>query len=958
MPFQPEKITKQHVLKAIELIDSGKYEVSASTGYDVVINGKKYPPKELMRFAHEQATGEYLWNLSGGQPTNKYLEAMGFEIVNKSGSDPWGQIIDEYKAVVAGTKNTGEVYKWKFITANAGRLNPNAPNFEEQLRSVNFLNLVYHNGAGVLFHLLREYPNEVQECFVKLFNESKPLANRVADFYNETLSLYRRIEPKLSHHQDERSIATYLTIQYPDRYTFYKNSFYKKLCERLNIKAQKKLKKYVHYLELIKEFVSKYVNKDEELLQIKRNFLTNDCYPDDNNLILVQDILYQVLDHPGQSEVKYWRIGTTIDDEDYLPEMLKDEVVAIGWSALGDLDSADIKNRKDVIELLDKAKYTYKSNSSKSRKAGEILSFYESVRVGDIVLAQEGDTVKAIAEITDDYLFNPVSEAAHTRAVRWLNTNPLEFSSSEGRNTTFVEITSKESIDEIKKHLDPKLISKNEFKTIDMSKSLNTIMYGPPGTGKTYNTIEKAIRLANPAYVFPNTGDKVKDREEIKKEFDRLKKLGQVYFTTFHQSLSYEDFIEGIKPLPPVPGQSVQYDVVPGLFKQACAMAAHNCYNEYIKSNKSDTDYTFDDLYDAFITDVEALLEKNTPPVYKTIQGRDVEIKEINKNDSIIARAKDSIAKQSAPLTKENIQKLYDRFETIEEIKGLDEVRDTVQITPRITEFYAVFRGLKDFEKTFKPNTEYIKEVNISENFDVDEIQKKFDGGVYNEAMKAFGQKALPVVFVIDEINRGNVSQIFGELITLIEDDKRAGRQEALEAKLPYSKKYFSVPANLYIVGTMNTADRSVEALDTALRRRFAFEEKMPEPKLLTGSVKDISLESLLIKINERVELLLDRDHTIGHSYFITVKDEVELKLAFKNKILPLLQEYFYGDYGKIGLVLGTGFVNDNVKPNKTPFAPFKYPNGSDQFVSQKCELIPINDDFKIIEAVKTLMSN
>jgi hypothetical protein len=417
----------------------------------------------------------------------------------------------------------------------------------------------------------------------------------------------------------------------------------------------------------------------------------------------------------------------------------------------------------------------------------------------------------------------------------------------------------------------------------NLSMSLNQILFGPPGTGKTYNTIEKAIRLANPSYVFPNTGDKVKDREEIKKEFDRLKKLGQVYFTTFHQSLSYEDFIEGIKPLPPVPGQPVQYDVVPGLFKQACAMAAHNCYSEYIKSNKSDTDYTFDDLYDAFITDVEALLEKNMPPVYKTIQGRDVEIKEINKNDSIIARAKDSIARQSAPLTKENIEKLYDRFETIEEIKGLDEVRDTVQITPRITEFYAVFRGLKDFEKTFKPNTEYIKEVNISENFDVDEIQKKFDGGVYNEAMKAFGQKALPVVFVIDEINRGNVSQIFGELITLIEDDKRAGRQEALEAKLPYSKKYFSVPANLYIVGTMNTADRSVEALDTALRRRFAFEEKMPEPKLLTTIVKDISLESLLVKINERVELLLDRDHTIGHSYFININkdDTLALKSCF-----------------------------------------------------------------------------
>jgi hypothetical protein len=598
--------------------------------------------------------------------------------------------------------------------------------------------------------------------------------------------------------------------------------------------------------------------------------------------------------------------------------------------------------------------YFYLCRGNKMILIGKITGDSEAVEYeswGDEGWAQRSFII--ISESVKEYKYKGEQKwwTPNFRSTCWqINNDELEMANEKLFSPFFQTIFLKPIQEDSK---EDKKISNN-----NMNKVLNTILYGPPGTGKTYNTIEKAIRLANPAYVFPNTGDKVKERQEVKKEFDRLKKLGQVYFTTFHQSLSYEDFIEGIKPLPPVAGQSVQYDVVPGLFKQACAMAAHNCYNEYIKSNKSDTDYTFDDLYDAFITDVESLLEKNTPPVYKTIQGRDVEIKEINKNDSIIARAKDSIAKQSAPLTKENIQKLYDRFETIEEIKGLDEVRDTVQITPRITEFYAVFRGLKDFEKTFKPNTEFIKEVNVSENFDVDEIQKKFDGGVYNEAMKTFGQKALPVVFVIDEINRGNVSQIFGELITLIEDDKRAGRQEALDAKLPYSKKYFSVPANLYIVGTMNTADRSVEALDTALRRRFAFEEKMPEPKLLTGSVKDISLESLLIKINERVELLLDRDHTIGHSYLITVKDDVDLKLAFKNKILPLLQEYFYGDYGKIGLVLGTGFVIDNVKLNKTPFAPFKYPNGNEQFISQKCELIPINEDFKIIEAVKTLMSN
>ena len=168
----------------------------------------------------------------------------------------------------------------------------------------------------------------------------------------------------------------------------------------------------------------------------------------------------------------------------------------------------------------------------------------------------------------------------------------------------------------------------------------------------------------------------------------------------------------------------------------------------------------------------------------------------------------------------------------------------------------------------------------------------------------------------IDEINRGNIANIFGELITLIEDDKRIDTDNYIPAKLPYSNEDFGVPPNLYIIGTMNTADRSVEALDTALRRRFSFIEMNPEPaKLSTTEFKcdGIDLESLLISINSRIEKLLDKDYCIGHSYFMTIKNRKqplnEIKAIFKNKILPLLQEYFYGDWGKIMLVIGKEFV-------------------------------------------------
>jgi len=179
-------------------------------------------------------------------------------------------------------------------------------------------------------------------------------------------------------------------------------------------------------------------------------------------------------------------------------------------------------------------------------------------------------------------------------------------------------------------------------------------------------------------------------------------------------------------------------------------------------------------------------------------------------------------------------------------------------------------------------------------------------------------------VLIIDEINRGNVAEIFGELITLVEEDKRQGKDEVIKVTLPYSKKDFSVPSNLYIIGTMNTADRSVEALDTALRRRFSFVEMMPEYELpeLNREMAGIKLSTLLKTINQRIEKLLDRDHQIGHSYFLKINNDVGLQQVFKDKIIPLLQEYFYGDYEKLGLVLGVGFVKPIIGETKL-FAKF-----------------------------------
>ncbi|MBS1744021.1 MAG: AAA family ATPase [Bacteroidetes bacterium] len=189
-----------------------------------------------------------------------------------------------------------------------------------------------------------------------------------------------------------------------------------------------------------------------------------------------------------------------------------------------------------------------------------------------------------------------------------------------------------------------------------------------------------------------------------------------------------------------------------------------------------------------------------------------------------------------------------------------------------------------------------------------------------NRQRRFKSESVLEYYLIIDELNRGNVASIFGELITLIEDDKRLGGESEIILNLPYSKSSFGVPLNLRIIGTMNTADRSVEALDTALRRRFSFEEIIPEPTLLPESAEDfpINLRKLLVTINNRIEKLIDKDHTIGHAFLINVDTIEDLKKVFANKILPLLQEYFYGDYGRIGLVIGEAFLV--IKKQETAF--------------------------------------
>jgi 5-methylcytosine-specific restriction protein B len=470
----------------------------------------------------------------------------------------------------------------------------------------------------------------------------------------------------------------------------------------------------------------------------------------------------------------------------------------------------------------------------------------------------------------------------------------------------------------------------NELKTYAMSNSskkvsLNTILYGPPGTGKTYNSINKAIAIINPDF------DLTQDRKIVKEEFDLLVGLGQIVFTTFHQSMSYEDFVEGIKPKVEEDAnenKQVVYEIEDGIFKRLANKA--KLTNTSINSNS--TQYSFDDAWDDLISEAEQNIENGTPETLK-IQTPNLGLKiiEITERGNLKLKPIYSEDAKEYTVSYSRVKRLHEAFPDLSSVKNIDK------------EFRAVIGGSNSTAYWSILNVLNPKIIANSSNIDI-----------------AQETPSIPFVLIIDEINRGNISSIFGELITLIEDSKRLGQIEELEVLLPYSKTKFGVPSNLYIIGTMNTADRSVEALDTALRRRFSFEEMPPcyDLKELNNEVFGFQLKAILETINKRIVRLLNNDHAIGHSYFLNKNEETLMESFYKN-IIPLLQEYFFGDYGKMRLVLGDGFIKFDEWNEDDDFFASVDDSKTDYDIKDLYSIIEYKQDNKVgfAEALSKLMN-
>lgn len=442
----------------------------------------------------------------------------------------------------------------------------------------------------------------------------------------------------------------------------------------------------------------------------------------------------------------------------------------------------------------------------------------------------------------------------------------------------------------------------------------NTILYGPPGTGKTYNTAIYAVAIIEQKELKQVENEPYSD---VMNRYSEYKEQGLIEFTTFHQSYGYEEFIEGIRPIMDDNSEDdgdIQYQISSGLFKSFCEKASRPVLkkNDDIGLNANPTVWKVSlegtgdnqtrtdclengyirigyDSYGEIITDETELQE-----------GRTV-------LNAFISRMKvgDIVFSCYSATT----------IDAIGIVTGEYEWHDEYEKYKRLRKVNWLVKGIKeDITGINAGKTMTLSSTYALNNVTLSDVMELLSRVAPNSTM--IEDVRQNHVFIIDEINRGNISKIFGELITLIEPTKRVGQAEEMTVKLPYSQKPFGVPDNVYLLGTMNTADRSIATLDTALRRRFHFKEMLPNPDVLEGiEVEGISIKEMLIRINQRIAILYDREHTIGHAYFMPLKRNATIETLgniFADNIIPLLQEYFYEDYDKIRLVLG-----DNQKVNE-----------------------------------------
>ncbi|GER58136.1 hypothetical protein ULMA_02440 [Patiriisocius marinus] len=897
-------ITKEDIQEAYSHITNNTISLKQSTKYSVLVNNMPFPPKDFIRvIANLKNYSIDEGTLFGGQ-TNKPFEALGYKVVNNQDypffnasilqpqirkyqnaidTTDWLKIHESYKFNfikwlednIDFENDTNEAIKSKIEESQQQAFSPNS-----NTKGVNFIQTITRyqddyitiEDIEKLRHIIANEVHESKENLTLSFGSFPKTSaylclfapNRFMAYDGESIPAYEYLS-KGSTNTNTAPKRNYKAFQFYQ--TFYKNIKEHLKESHLNTTA---------FTDLLQV---------ETLTELHWNFITQDF------------LLYITRQIMNAKVPAYYCVGFHFYGENptnQLPTFIENNIWINGY----DDKFVNVVNEVPIGSLI-AAKTSYTMNED-----DKTISVLE---------------VHCIGEVSGNS-----KDGKHLNVDWQKNFKSFILKRKGGYRSTISKVHNQTNIDAIfyKNDTDEELIEDENKET--QQYTLNQILYGPPGTGKTYKTKKLAVEIIeNQEY-----SDAPEDREIILEKYSKYVESENIHFTTFHQSMSYEDFIEGIKPtLNEDEEKELSYEIQDGIFKSICNQAKKNK-----NSIKKDTGTIlqiepFDTAWNYLVEYITEKLSNTEVPTFNTLTHKQVNAVGITDKGNLLF--KPSAGSDLEYIISYNrTKKLFNAFPDLSLINNIDK------------EFRQVIGGSN--------STAYWSVLNYLHHW-IEENQDK----IVIEEITDIPTKNQNYVLIIDEINRGNVSAIFGELITLIETDKRTGENEAISITLPYSKTKFSVPNNVFIIGTMNTADRSVEALDTALRRRFSFEEIAPNPQLLIGlNYKEVDLEKLLYAINQRIEILVDKDHQIGHSYFFSINNFDDLKLVFKDKIIPLLEEYFYGDFGKIGLVLGENFIEQQNVKNKSILAPFKNYDDLDFVADKKIFKLKPIDNMEVLDFI------
>ncbi len=762
-----------------------------------------------------------------------------------------------------GDTTQQELYKWKLVSKQIGHPNTDEEDFAKEIQSLEFKNLCYGPQVTAIRNFAKYEPEDYRNAFKGLFDETTDLQQRIDSFTSVCIALWdgkikKNFTKKTSAMCDERLISCFLTLHDPQKYTFYKSNVYDGFCKIIGVETKKAGLKLVHFYELLHKYLIPLVEQDAELMESVNNELQKEgCQQ--STLLIAQTALWHYvskLRKDGGKQV--WLFLGGKDANDYhFEEMYNDGVMALcGWDKVGDLsDCTD----KDSVDKRRQSIDEYHFNTG--NLTGMLHAIANEINEGDIVLAKYSKSdIVGMGVVTGDYRFDDVSVyGKHCRDISWTHKGLWhcasilkEFGQDEFPAKALTNVTKSKYIPKILEMIEGDSKQDNNPQTFEtmteieiLRQKKQIILQGAPGTGKTYRTASIAVGMCNPTFT------DFEDHKKVMEEYERLLNDGQIAFCTFHQSMDYEDFIEGLKP--EVKGNAVEYNVENGIFKTICEKA----------QTKDNVDITT--CIDKYLQTIKGYDNKKTIP---TLTGKsELYVWWTEDNDTISTRSVLSKCEKGDQYSPSPLN--------IEKVK-----------------MQAIGEGVENNWRAY------------AQAF-INAVKKEYN--LENQVSDK------PYVLIIDEINRGNVSKIFGELITLLEVDKRSGGgSHHISLKLPYSKEDFSVPSNLYIIGTMNTTDRSTGTIDYAVRRRFAFVtleskadiiENWCNSESVPSNVKNAALDlftqingkgkndtSSFIAKHKSADFELE-DLKVGHSYFMA-KDMASLKMKMLYEVVPLIKEY------------------------------------------------------------------